>query len=84
MDRKAKAQSFKDKRMERMTGRKSMPNVSPVRDPRQMGIKNPAQAGEAKTQMERRVTAMSGSNGQLGPRPEAYRQANNPGMLNSF
>ena len=84
MNRKAKAQNFKNKRMQRMTGRKSMPNVSPVRDPRQMGIKNPAQAGEAKTQMERRVTAMSGANGQLGPRSEAYKQTGKPGMLNSF
>ena len=82
MDRKAKAQSFKNKRMGRITGRKSMPNVSPVRDPRQMGIKNPAQAGEAKTQMERRVTAQSGSNGQLGPRPDGYRQSHMPGLLN--
>ena len=81
MDRKAKAQSFKDKRMKRMTGRKSMPNVSPVRDPRQMGIKNPATPGERKTQLEARVTGMSSVEGTLGPRPGGYHQQQGPYSL---
>ena len=83
MNRKAKAQKFKDKRMERMTGKKSMPNVSPVRDPRKQGMKNPAKAGEAKTNLERRVTNMSGSGGTLGARPQATMGTYMPGMLNN-
>ncbi len=69
--------------MKRMIGRDSMPNVSPVRDPRQAGIKNPSKAGEFKTNLERRVTNMSGSGGTLGARPQATMGTRMPGMLNT-
>jgi len=82
MDRKAKAQKFKDKRMQRMTGKKSMPNVPPARDPRVDGIKNPAGAGEQKTQLEARVSNMRNTGGKLGPRPSGYKQSMGPGLLN--
>ena len=81
MDRKAKAQSFKDKRMERMTKRKSMPNVPPVRDPRVHGIKNPASPGEKRTQLEARVAGMNKVKGTKGARPGGYKQQSGPGML---
>ena len=38
MHNQAHAQAFKDERMERMTGRPSMPNTPPVRDPRVDGL----------------------------------------------
>ena len=40
MHNKTHAQAFKDERMERMTKKKSMPNVPPKRDPRRDGYKN--------------------------------------------
>ena len=40
MHNNAHAHAFKDERMERMTKKKSMPNVPPVRDPRRDGYKN--------------------------------------------
>ena len=54
------AQSFKDERMERMTGRKAMPPSAPARDPRMQGIRNPANAGEQRTQLESRVNQQGG------------------------
>ena len=48
-----------------------------------IGIKNPAKAGEVKTNLERRVTNMSGSGGTLGARPQAVMGAYMPGMLNN-
>ena len=74
------AQSFKDSRMEKMTGRKAMPASAPARDPRRDGMKNPANAGEQQTQLEGRVQAQGGTR---GPRPSGYQQAQGPGMLNS-
>ena len=73
------AQSFKDERMERMTGRKAMPPSAPARDPRMQGVRNPANAGEQQTQLEGRVQSQGGTR---GPRPGAYEQAAGPGMLN--
>lgn len=74
------AQNFKDERMERMTGKKSMPNVPPLRDPRVAGIKNPATPGEQRTQME---NARSPEGATPGARPGAYQQSQGPGMLNA-
>ena len=71
-------QRFKDERMSRMIGRESMPNGAPSRDPRMVGIKNPAGTGEQRTQLENRVTANGGTR---GPRPSGYQQADGPGML---
>ena len=72
------AQGFKDKAVGRMIGRKPMPTGKPVRDPRRDGIKNPANRGEQKTQLERRVT-----NNSAGPGSTAggYKQQSGPGML---
>lgn len=74
------AQNFKDQRMERMTGKKSMPNVPPVRDPRVAGVRNPASTGEQRTQME---NARTNEGGTPGARPGAFQQAQGPGMLNA-
>ena len=71
------AQAFKDERMERMTGRPSMPNVPPVRDPRIDGYKDPKTQGEMNTLMQ--ADEIEGAT--LGPRPSAYEQAAGPGML---
>lgn len=70
-----KAQAFKDVRMESMTGRPSLPNVPPVRDPRRDGIKNPAGSGEQMTNLEARSRATP------GPRGGGYSQQSGPGML---
>ena len=77
MHNQAHAQAFKDSRMERMTSRKSMPNVPPKRDPRRDGFKDPGRAGEAQTMMKGQQTAGASK----GPRPTGYRQAAGPGML---
>ncbi len=77
MHNKAHAQAFKDERMERMTKRRSMPNVSPKRDPRRDGYRDPARAGEAMT-MAKGQRTMGATQ---GPRASAYRQAAGPGML---
>lgn len=74
------AQNFKDERMERMTGKKSMPNVPPMRDPRAAGIRNPASTGEQRTQME---NARTNEGGTPGARPGAFQQSQGPGMLNA-
>ena len=74
------AQNFKDKRVAGMIGRRPMPAGQAARDPRMMGIKNPAGTGEQRTQLENRVNQNSGTR---GPRPSAYMQAEGPGMLNA-
>ena len=71
------AQAFKDKRMERMTKKKSMPNSPPVRDPRVDGFKDPSMAGEAMTMAKAQQTMGATK----GPRPGAYQQAVGPRML---
>ena len=63
--------------MERITKRRSMPNVPPKRDPRRDGFKNPARAGEEMTMAKGRQTMGATQ----GPRPTAYQQAAGPGML---